>query len=106
MQTTPLHFSHASSGHCGWASVGIARAGGTSTELRGLRESVLAKGIRAALLMPSQKSGCHGHRGFGRVKSVAVCTDIGLVWSGVRAVPQLRWLRRASALTLHSRGTR
>ncbi len=47
--------------------------------LHGLRESVLAKGICAALLVPSLKSGCHGHRGFGGVKSVAVCTRISLV---------------------------
>ena len=27
MQTAPLHFSRASSGQCGWASVEVARAG-------------------------------------------------------------------------------
>jgi len=51
MQTTSLHFSHASSGQCGWASVVVACAAGASTVLRGLRKSVLAKGIRAALLL-------------------------------------------------------
>ncbi len=80
MQTTSLHSSRASSGQCGWASLVVACAVGASTVLRGLRVSVLAKGIRAALLVPSLKSGCHGHRGFGRVKSAAVCTHIGLVW--------------------------
>ncbi len=80
MQTAPLHLSRASSGECGWASVGVASASGTSTVLRGLRQSVLAKGIRAALLVPSLKSGCNGHRGFGRVKSVAVCTRTGFGW--------------------------
>ena len=74
MQTTSLHFSHVSSGQCGWASVGVACASGTSTVLRGLRESVLAKGVRAAQPVPSLKSGCYGHHGFGRVKSAAVCT--------------------------------
>jgi len=80
MQTAPHYLSHASSGQLVWALVGVASAVATSTVLRGLRESVLAKGIRAALLVPSLKSGCHGHRGFGRVKSAAVCTGIVLVW--------------------------
>ena len=79
MPTASLHLSHPSSGHRVWASVGVARAVGTSTVLRGLRESVLAKGIRSRSL-PSLKSGCHVHRGFGGVKSVAVCTGIGLGW--------------------------
>ena len=60
MQTAPLHLSRASSGECGWASVGVACASVISTVLRGLRESVLAKGIHAALLVPSLKSGCYG----------------------------------------------
>ena len=101
MQTAPLHLSHASSGECVWASVGLAGAVGASTVLRGLRESVLAKCIRSRSL-PSLKSGCHGHRGFGRVKSVAVCTGIGLVWreggvqtsvatASVRPNPALKW---------------
>ena len=80
MQIAPLHLSHAGSGQCGWASVGVACAAGASTELRGLRVSVLAKGIRAALLVPSLKSGRYGQRGFGRVKSGAVCTGTVLVW--------------------------
>ena len=79
MQTTPLHLRYESSSKLGWASVGVARAAGVSTELRGLSESVLAKGLRAALLVASPKSGCHEHRGFGRVNSVAVCTGIGLI---------------------------
>ena len=81
MQTTSLPSSHASSGQCGWASVVVARAVGASTVLRGLRLSVLAKDIRAALLVPSLKSGGGRWRGFGRLKSVAVCTGIDLVWS-------------------------
>ena len=60
----------------------VACAAGASTVLRGLRVSVLAKGIRTALLVPSLKSGCHGQRGFGRVKSGTVCTGIGLVLRG------------------------
>ena len=68
-------------------SVGVACAAGISTVLRGLRESVLAEGICAALLVPSLKSGCYGQRGFGRVKSAAVCTDIGLVWREGGALP-------------------
>ena len=80
MQTTSLHSSRASSGQCVWASVGVARAAGTSTVLRGLRGSVLAEGIRAALLVPSLKSGCGRQRGFGRVKSAAVCTGTVLMW--------------------------
>ena len=102
MQAVSLRFISASSGQCGGASVGVVRAVGASTVLRGLRESVLAKGIRAALLVPSAKSGCHGQRGFGRVKSGAVCTGIGLVWRGggapaavatasVRPNPPLKW---------------
>ena len=80
MQTTPLHFGYASSGQLAWASVGVARAGETSAVQRGSCEYVLAKCIRVALLVPSSKCGCHGHRGFGRVKSVAVCTGIDLGW--------------------------
>ncbi len=80
MPTASLHFSPASSGQHIWALVGVASAVATSTVLRGLRESVLAKGISAALLVPSLKSGCHGHRGFGRVKSAAVCIGTALVW--------------------------
>ena len=80
MQIAPLHLSPASSGQRSWASVGVACAAGASTVLRGLRVSVLAKGIRAALLAPSLKSGCYGHRGFGRVKSAAACTGTVLVW--------------------------
>ena len=80
MQTAPLHLRHASSGQYGWASEGFACASGTSTVLRGLRVSVLAKGIRAALLVSSLKSGCVKQRGFGRVKSAAVCTGTALVW--------------------------
>ena len=102
MRTTSLHFSHASSGQCGWALVGIARAAGVSTVLRGLGLSVLATGIRAALLVPSLKSGCHGQRGFGRVKSVAFSACRNLVWRGggapaavatpsVRPNPPLKW---------------
>ena len=79
MQPTPLHLSYASYGKWGWASVGVTRAVGASTQLRGLSESVLSKDIGAALLVASPKSGCHEHRGFGRVKSVVVCTGIGLV---------------------------
>ena len=75
-----LHSSHASSGQRSWASVGVACAASASTVLRGLRVSVLAKGIRGAQLVPSPKSGCYGHRGFGRVKSAAVCTGTVLVW--------------------------
>ena len=81
MQTTSPHFSHASSGQRSWASVVVACAAGASTVLRGLGESVLAKGIRAALLVPSLKSGCYGHRGFGRVKSGAAWTGTVLVWA-------------------------
>ena len=80
MQTAPLHLSRASSGQRVWASVGVAFAAGASTVLRGLRGSVLAKGICGALLVPSLKSGCYGQRGFGRVKSAAVCTGTVLVW--------------------------
>ena len=80
MQTAPLHLSRISSGQRVWASVGVAFAAGASTLLRVLRESVLAKGICGALLVPSLKSGCYGHRGFGRVKSAAVCTGTVLVW--------------------------
>ena len=80
MQTAPLHLSRASSGQRGWASVGVAFAAGASTVLRGLGLSVLTKGIRAALLVPSLKFGCHGQRSFGRVKSGAACTGTVLVW--------------------------
>ena len=80
MPTTSLHSSHASSGHRGWASAVVACAAGASSVLRGWGLSVLAKGICAAQLVPSFKSGSHGHRGFGRVKSAAVCTGTVLVW--------------------------
>ena len=101
MQTAPHYLSGASSGQRVWASVGVARVASTSTGRRGLRESVLVKGIRAALLVPSLKSGCHGHRGFGRVKSAAVCTRMGHGWheggvqilvatASVRANPALK----------------
>ena len=82
MQTVSLRFISASLGQCGWAWVVVARTVGASTVLRGLRLSVLAKGIRTALLVPALKSGCHGQRGFGRVKSGAVCTGIGMLWRG------------------------
>ena len=87
MQTAPLHLSRISSGQRVWASVVVAFAAGASTVLRGLCESVLAKGIRGALLVPSLKSGCYGHRGFGRVKSAAVCTGTVLVWGEGGAPP-------------------
>ena len=101
MQTAPLHLSRASSGQCGWASVGVACASGTSTVLRGLRESVLAKGICTAQPVPSLKSGCYGQRGFGWVKLAAACTGTVLVWgeggaptavvtAGVRSNPALK----------------
>ncbi len=101
MPTASLHFSPASSGPCGWASVGVPRAAGASTVLRGLGLSVLAKGIRAALLVPSLKFGCHGQRGLGRVKSAAVCIGTAFVWgeggvqtsvatASVRANPALK----------------
>ncbi len=80
MQTAPHYLSHASSGQRVWALVGVACAVGTSTLLRGLRDSVLAKGICAAQPVPSLNSGCYGLRGFGRVKSAAVCTGTVLVW--------------------------
>ena len=80
MPTTSLYSSHASSGQSVWASVGVACAVGASTVLRGLGLSVLAKGIRAALLVPSLKSCWNRQRGFGRVKSGAVCTGTVLVW--------------------------
>ena len=80
MQTTSLHFSHASFGQCGWASVGVAFAAGASTVLRGLGLSVLAKCICAAQLVPSLKLGCGSESAFGRVKSVAVCTGSVFVW--------------------------
>jgi hypothetical protein len=79
MQTTLLHFSRASSGQWGWALVGVACAGDTSTKLRGLRVSVLAKGIRGAQLVASFKLLCDSESAFGWVKSVADCTGIGLV---------------------------
>ena len=81
MPIASLHLSHASSSQRSWASVGVAYVAGASTLLRGRRGSVLAKGICAALLVPPFKSGCNGHRGFGRVKSAAVCTSTVLVWS-------------------------
>ncbi len=82
MQAVSLRFIFASSGRGGWVSMVVARAVGASTVLRGLRVSVLVKGIRAALLVPSLKSGGGRQRAFGRVKSGAVCTGIGLVWRG------------------------
>ena len=102
MQTTSLHFSRASSGQCGWASVVVARTACASTVLRGLGLSVLAKGIRAALLVPSAKCGCGGQRGFGRVKSVAfsACRNFvrgeggapaAVATAGVRSNPPLKW---------------
>ena len=102
MPIASLHSVHASSGQRGGASVGVACAAGASTEPRGLRVSVLAKGIRAALLEPSLKSRCYGHRGFGREKSGAVCTGISLVrreggtstavaTPSVRPNPPLKW---------------
>ena len=127
MQTTSLHLSRASSGECVWASVGVACAAGASTELRGLGLSVLAKGIRAALLVPSAKCGCGGQRGFGRVRSVAFSACRNLVWrgggapaavatAGVRSnpplkrdVPQaarplaLRWASQDHSLIRHGR---
>ena len=60
-------------------SVGVAGAAGASTALRGLRGSVLAKGIRGAQLLPSFKLGCGSEGAFGRVKSAAACTGFGLV---------------------------
>ena len=80
----------------------VACAAGASTVLRGLRVSVLAKGIRAALLVPSLKSGCHGQRGFGRVKSVAfsACRNFvrgeggaspAVATASVRSNPPLKW---------------
>ena len=80
MQTALLHSSHASSGQRSCASVVVARAACASTVLRELRLSILAKGIHAAQPVPSLKSGCYGHRGFGRVKSAAVSTSTVLVW--------------------------
>ena len=61
-------------------SVGVDSAVGASTALRGLRGSVLAKGIRGAQLVPSLKLGCGSAGAFGWVKSVAVCSGIDLVW--------------------------
>ena len=87
MQTAPLHLSRASFGQCGWAWVVVACVAGASTLLRVLCESVLAKGICGAQLVPSLKSGCYGHRGFGRVKSAAVCTGTVLVWGEGGAPP-------------------
>ena len=58
----------------------VASVAGALSVLRGLGESVLAKGIRAALLAPSLKLGCGSERVFGRVKSAAACTGIVLVW--------------------------
>ncbi len=78
MQTAPHYLSHASSGQRVGALVGLASASGTSTVLRALCESVLANGVGSRSL-PSLKSGCNGQRSFGRVKSAAVCTVIGLV---------------------------
>ena len=61
-------------------SVGVAGAAGASPALRGLRGSVLAKGIRGAQLVPSLKLGCGSERAFGRVKSAAACPGTVLVW--------------------------
>ena len=60
-------------------SVGVDSATGVPPALRGLRESVLAKGIRGAQLVPWFKLVCDSESAFARVKSVAVCTGIGLV---------------------------
>ena len=59
--------------------MGVDSAVGASPALRGLRGSVLVKGIRDAQLLPSFKSGCGGERAFGRVKSAAACTSTVLV---------------------------
>ena len=60
-------------------SVGVDSAVGASPALRGLRGSVLAKGIRGAQLVPSLKLGCGSESAFGRVKSAAACTGTGTV---------------------------
>ena len=102
MAIASLHSSHASSGQRSWASVGVACAAGASTVLRGLRVSVLAKGICGAQLVPSLKLGCGSAGAFGRAKSVAVCSGIDLVWreggapaavatASVRPNPALNW---------------
>ena len=83
-------------------SVGVDSAVGASPALRGLRGSVLAKGIRGAQLVPSFKSGCGSERAFGQVKSAAACTGSVLVWreggaptavatASVRPNPPLKW---------------
>ena len=84
MQTAPLHLSHASSGQRSWASVGVACAVGASTSCAG-GVSLFYEGHLCRLLVPSLKFGCHGHRGFGRVKSVAVYNGTVLVWGEGRA---------------------
>ena len=61
-------------------SVGVDSAAGASPALRGLRGSVLVKGIRRAQLAPSLKLGCGSESAFGRVKSVVACTGTVLVW--------------------------
>ena len=79
MQTTSRHFSYASSCQGSGMSVGVDSAAGVPPALRGLRGSVLAKGIRGAQLVPSFKLGRDSESAFGWVKSVAVCSGIGLV---------------------------
>ena len=80
MPTASFPSSHASSCQGSGMSVGVDSAAGASPALRGLRGSVLAKGIRGAQLVPSLKLGCGSAGAFGRVKSVAVCSGIDLVW--------------------------
>ena len=80
MPTASLPSSHASSCPGSGMSVGVDSAVGVSTALRGLRGSVLAKGIRGAQLAPSLKLGCGSAGAFGRVKSAAACSGIDFVW--------------------------
>ena len=80
MQTASLPSSQTSSCESSGKSVGVDSAVGASPALRGLRGSVLAKGIRGAQLVPSLKLGCGSAGAFGWVKSVAVCSGIDLVW--------------------------
>jgi hypothetical protein len=79
MSTASLPSSYASSCQGSGMSVGVDSTAGVPPALRGLRGSVLAKGIRGAQLVPSFKLGCDSESAFGRVKSVAVCTGIDLV---------------------------
>jgi hypothetical protein len=60
-------------------SVDVDSAAGVPPALRGLRGSVLTKGIRRAQLVPSFKLVCDSESAFGWVKSVADCTGIGRV---------------------------